>query len=52
MLFIIVLYKCNLINSDSFNSITSSLLNNNQKGNLLVWDNFPSSQLVAKTTDS
>jgi len=46
--FVIVLYKCDLINSSSYNSITNSLIKNKKRGKLLVWDNSPSPQLISQ----
>jgi rhamnosyltransferase len=44
--FVIVLYKCELINSSSYNSITNSLIKNNKQAKLLVWDNSPFPHLI------
>lgn len=46
-LYVIVLYKCNLLESESFTTITQSLKFNNSSAKLLIWDNSPESQNYA-----
>ena len=49
--FVIVLYKCKLEDSISYNSISNSLFINNSQCKLLIWDNSPNLQLVPTQTD-
>lgn len=46
MLFIIVLYKCNLSESNSYLTIIKSLIKSQKTGTLFVFDNSPDSQII------